>query len=159
MRTLILRALRAAVVVLAVGLLAASPVIADNENGNNQRATLFHTGPSVGDCLGNGLPNAPTGGFVNVHFNQERNQLTLNIHLRGGIPNTAYFPSIRCVVVLAPFTTDAKGNGNATYRLSATGIAPGTFSIGVGNPVTDVFFTGPITISPGAGDDGHDADD
>jgi hypothetical protein len=73
--------------------------------------------------------------------------LLVNIHVRGGLPNTTYDVYVRCYGLLGTLKTNSWGIGNATFERPAAGL-PSIFSIDMhSQPVgLDYSTTGTITL-------------
>jgi hypothetical protein len=137
-------------IVCALMLVFGLSAMSQPTNASNAQAEIYHWpfGGSPQSCQGYGAEGGdPDGGFINAHINLQRETLTFNVHVRGGLPNTTYDVFVRCLAHLGTLTTNSHGVGNATFKISTASI-PAIFAIDMhSQPLTlDYATTGPIEL-------------
>ena len=78
--------------------------------GGNGKVNLYQGGTG-GPCSGEDL--AVKTGFINFHRNGD--SISVNVHIKSGVPNTTYEVFVRCVGSLGTIQTDDDGVGNGNF--------------------------------------------
>ncbi len=108
---------------------------------SNGKAELYHGGGGpTGVCQGADI-DAPTRGFVNYHLAADGN-VTVNVHVRGALPNGGYEVYARCIGALGVIRTNRQGDAEGTF------VTPWRhgLSVDMGGPAGDYISSGPFSL-------------